>query len=156
LGARAALAVSLAAALCACASTSRPHAAAPTPSLAQLKCIPASSVGYPEEARLQGLYGVTTVRFGIDKDGRVDQWKVLDSDSAVFTKTALQMLQQMQCTAPTDAAGNTVTQQHTADIQFLIYPPCKGLPRSAQAEDVLFLVCGSAPAGTHPTRAHRD
>jgi TonB family protein len=155
---RSLLTITAVATLCACAAATRhspgTHAAGPQPApLAKSGCIPGSSDGYPEDARSQGLYGVTTVAFGIDQKGRADQPKVLASDSKLFSATALQMLQHMQC-KPAETPVGVTPQRHTADIQFLIYPPCKALPKSPQAEDVLFVVCGSVLMGTHPVRAH--
>lgn len=127
---------------------------APAP-LATAGCIPGSTDSYPEEARNEGLWGITTVAFGIDQKGRADQPQVVASDSKLFSAAALAMLQHMQC-KPTEAPSGMTLQRHTADIQFLIYPPCQGLPKSAQAEDVLFVVCGSVLMGTKPKRAHAD
>jgi TonB family protein len=152
------LTVTAVATLCACAtaphSTNGVRAPAP-PSLAKAGCIPGSTDSYPDEARSQGLYGVTTVAFAIDQKGRADDPKVLASDSKYFAAASLQMLRHMQC-KPVETAAGLVLPRHTADIQFLIYPPCKALPKSAQAEDVLFVVCGSVLMGTHPVRAHGD
>jgi outer membrane biosynthesis protein TonB len=154
------LTVTAVALLCACASASHsthgshPGAPAPPP-LSKAGCIPGSTDSYPEEARSQGLYGVTTVAFAIDQKGLAADPKVLASDSKYFAAASLQMLKHMQC-KPTETPVDLVLQRHTADIQFLIYPPCKALPKSAQAEDVLFVVCGSVLMGTHPVRAHGD
>jgi TonB family protein len=151
------LTVTVVAILSACAAGQHPNtsarAAAPAlPPLSRAGCIPTSDDGYPEEARTQGLWGVTTVAFGIDQKGRADNPQVLSSDSKLFSATALQMLQHMQC-KPTDMPTGATLQRHTAEIQFLIYPPCRALPKSAQAEDVLFVVCGSVLRGTQPKHA---
>jgi len=118
-------------------------------------CIPGDKDSYPEEARSQGLYGVTTVAFGIDQKGQAEQPQVLASDSKLFSASALSMLQHMQC-KPTETPSGITPQRHTADIQFLIYPPCTALPKSAKAEDVLFVVCGSVLRGTKAKRATPD
>jgi TonB family protein len=125
------------------------------PPLSQSGCIPGSDDSYPEEARSQGLWGITTVAFGIDQKGRADNPQVLSSDSKLFSAAALQVLQHMQC-KPVQVPAGLTPQRHTAEIQFLIYPPCKQLPKSAQAEDVLFVVCGSVLRGTQPKRAQPD
>jgi TonB family protein len=160
LAVRALLTVTAVATLCACAAgqgaSPGAHAAAPRPSsLASAGCIAGSTDGYPEEARAQGLWGIATVSFGIDQKGRADQPQVLTADSKSFSATALQILQHMQCKAADTPAGLAL-QRHTAEIQFLIYPPCKALPKSVQAEDVLFVVCGSVLRGTQPKRATPD
>lgn len=125
------------------------------PPLASAGCIPGSTDSYPEEARSQGLWGIATVTFGIDQKGRADEPRVVTSDSKLFSAAALAMLQHMQC-KPTETASGMTLQRHTADIQFLIYPPCQALPKSAQAQDVLFVVCGSVLMGTKARRAHGD
>lgn len=143
---------------CAAGSHSSSGARAATPALpplSQAGCIPGSNDSYPEEARSQGIYGVTTVAFGIDQKGRADNPQVLSSDSKLFSAAALQMLQHMQC-KPTETPEGLTARRRTAEIQFLIYPPCKQLPKSAQAEDVLFVVCGSVLRGTQPKRAQPD
>jgi len=153
------LTVAVVATLGACAAgqhTAGGHGSAPAPSsLSSAGCIPSSSDSYPEEARSQGLYGVATVAFGIDQKGRADQPQVLASDSKLFSAAALAMLQHMQC-KPTETPSGMTPQRHTAEIQFLIYPPCKALPKSTQAEDVLFVVCGSVLMGTKARRATAD
>jgi TonB family protein len=148
------LTVTAVAILSACAAGSHPksNARGALPPLSQAGCIPGSNDSYPEEARSQGLWGITTVAFGINQDGRADNPQVLSSDAKLFSAAALQMLQHMQC-KPTEIPNGATLQRHTAEIQFLIYPPCKQLPKSAQAEDVLFVVCGSVLRGTQPKRA---
>ena len=137
-----------------CASSAAVAADAPPPLIPHCKFVAAGAF-FPMAAERLGLYGVVTVSFGIDSQGRIDHPVVVASDSKYFTETTLRLLRSATCEVPPQSQDNGSGNRYTVDLQYLL-PPCEKLPKSAQAERVLFYVCGSLIPGAHPRRAHSD
>jgi TonB family protein len=118
------------------------------------KPVPAAmhSDWFPTPARRLGLYGIVTVSFGVDAQGRIDHPVVVASDSKYFTTSALGMLKNLTCEVPSqDSAGR----RYTLDFQYS-YAGVEKLPKSAAAEDVIYITMSTMIPGSHPTRGHGD
>lgn len=80
---------------------------------------------FPRKARLRGTEGWVTVRYTIDRDGRVRDARTLaSSNGRIFSKTVHRALATWQF-EPFRRDGKVVEQSATRTIQFRIDPDAK-------------------------------
>jgi len=77
-----------------------------------------SNIHYPQEARIKGVSGAVFITFVVEKDGSLDNFKVLRGIGFGCDEEALRVLQSSAKWTPGEQNGKAIRQQYTIPIRF--------------------------------------